>query len=134
MQFGMIGWCIPLSRYPDTYNGQPAGIAALAAQKNYFALYLMTVYGDAVTSAWFHSEYKKTGKKLDMGKSCLRFKSADDLPLDLIGKLIARVTPEQYIARIDAFNRQRAKQKKSPRGRSTARKRPAPARRAAKRG
>ncbi len=138
MQYGMIGWYIPMARYPHAYNGQPLAVCNLAAQKNYMALYLMTVYGHAATSAWFHAEYKKSGKKLDMGKSCLRFKTADDIPLDLIGKLIARVSPEQYIAFYEAVKgppKTKAKAKKStPRDRPAARKRPAPARRAAKRG
>ncbi len=95
--WGMIGYAIPLSRYPNTYNKQPIGPAALAAQKNYNALYLMAVYSDPATEQWFKDEYKKSGKKLDMGKSCLRFKSADDLPLDLIGKLIARFPVDEYI-------------------------------------
>jgi len=131
--WGMITWSVPLERYPDTYNGQPLGICALAAQKNYLALYLMGVYGDPAINAWFQAEYKKSGKKLDMGKSCLRFKTADDLPLELIGKVITKVTPEQYIARYEAVKGP-PKKKTAPRDRPAARKRPAPARRAAKRG
>src|SRR5688500_627328 len=98
MQWGMISYYIPLSRYPDTYNKQPLGIAAIAAQKSYNAVYLMGVYGDKATEKWFKAEYQKSGKKLDMGKSCLRFKKADDLPLDLVGKVIARVGVDDYIA------------------------------------
>ena len=72
-------------------------LAALASQKNYMTLYLMTVYGHKETEKWFKEEYKKSGKKLDMGKSCLHFKKIDDLPLDLISKVIARVPVERYI-------------------------------------
>lgn len=97
MTYGMIGYAIPLSRYPNTYNGQPLGPAALAMQKQKNSLYLMSVYGNKEIERWFKDEYAKSGKKLDMGKSCLRFKKASDLPLDLIGKLIARVSVEDFI-------------------------------------
>ena len=101
-----ISYEIPLSRYPKTYNKKPLSYAALAAQKNYFALYLMSVYGDAKREQWFRSEFEKAGKKLDMGKSCVRFKSLDDLPLEVIGKTIASTTPDEYIAKYEA-SRQR---------------------------
>ncbi len=99
--YGMIGWGIPLSRYPDTYNGQPIGPVALASQKNHMALYLMTVYGNPEIETWFREEWAKTGKKLDMGKSCLRFKRLEDIDLDIISKTLAMVTPEQLIARYE---------------------------------
>jgi hypothetical protein len=98
MQYGMIGYGIPLERYPDTYNGQPLGYAALANQKNHMSLYLMSVYGNAEEERWFKQRYAQSGKKLDMGKACLRFKRLDDLPLDLIGETIARTPVERYIA------------------------------------
>ena len=98
MQHGMIGYCVPLSRHADTYNGQPLCYAALAAQKNYLSLYLMNVYGDRATERWFADAFRKAGKKLDMGKSCVRFKSLDDLPLDVIGQAIARTTVDDFIA------------------------------------
>lgn len=98
MQFGMIGYVIPLEKYPNTYNGQPLGIAALASQKNTMSLYLMNVYGDEATRKWFVGEYKKSGKRLDMGKSCIRFKKLDDLPLDLIGKAISRTPVDLFIS------------------------------------
>ena len=99
MHYGMIGWYVPLEKFPDTYNGQPIGPAALAAQKNYNALYLQTVYGDRALEAWFKAAFKKAGKKLDMGKSCVRFKKLDDLPLDVIGQTIAKVPVDKLIAR-----------------------------------
>ncbi|MGH7719026.1 MAG: DUF1801 domain-containing protein [Gemmatimonadaceae bacterium] len=102
---GMISYEIPLSRFPKTYNGLPLAYAALAAQKNYYALYLMNVYGDAKREAWFRSEFKKAGKKLDMGKSCVRFKALDDLPLDVIGQTIASTPPDELIARYEASRR-----------------------------
>ncbi len=97
MDFGMICYVIPLSRVPKTYNGHPLPLAALASQKNYMSVYLMNVYGDPSTEEWFHATYKATGKKLDMGKSCVRFKRLEDLPLDVIGQVIARTPVEDYI-------------------------------------
>ena len=99
MQYGMISYCIPLERYPATYNKQPLSYVALASQKNYMAHYLMCVYGSPDVRAWFGVEYQKSGKRLDMGKSCLRFKRADDLPLDLIGKTVA-ATPMTSSSRV----------------------------------
>jgi hypothetical protein len=102
MSFGMIGYYVPLERYPDTYNGQPLGIAALASHKDYMSLYLNAVYGDPDTDKWFRDRWAETGKRLDMGKSCIRFKRIDDLPLDLIGETIARVPVDAYLARYEA--------------------------------
>ena len=75
VQFGMISYVVPLERYPKTYNRQALQYAALASQKNYVSLYLMNVYGDQETERWFLDRYKASGKRLDMGKSCVRFKS-----------------------------------------------------------
>ncbi len=111
MNWGVITYEIPLKRYPNTYNGQPPTYIALAAQKNHFALYLMTAYGDSDLAAWLKDEFRKAGKKLDMGKSCLRFRKLEDLPLDVIGQFTAKVTPEQYIARCETY-RQDAKNAK----------------------
>jgi hypothetical protein len=102
MAWGMISYGIPLERYPTTYNGQPLGYVALAAQKNSYSLYLMGVYADPEQEAALREAFRCEGKKLDMGKSCVRFKKAADLPLDAIGELIAATTPEQYIARYEA--------------------------------
>ncbi|HEY5920093.1 MAG TPA: DUF1801 domain-containing protein [Kofleriaceae bacterium] len=111
MQYGMISWFVPLARLADTYNGQPAALASLASQKQYMALYLMTVYGDRPTEKWFRSAFAAAGKKLDMGKSCVRFKTIDALPLDVIGQAIARVSIDKYVARIEAL---RPKSKRKP--------------------
>ncbi len=97
ISYGLIGYVIPLSRYPDTYNKQPLSIAGLAAQKNYMSVYLMCVYGDEKYRKWFEKSYAESGKKLDMGKSCIHFKKSDDLALDLIGEAIAKVSVEDYI-------------------------------------
>ncbi len=109
MQFGMIAYCIPLSRYPETYNGAPLLYAALAAQKNHNAVYLMGIYADAGLRKWFEAGYKKSGKKLDVGKCCVRFRTLDDLPLALIGEAIARMPPETFIA---LYGRTRGKSKR----------------------
>ncbi len=97
MNWGMISYEIPLEDYPDTYNGQPLGYAALAAQKNYYALYLVTPYSDADQGQSLRDAFRKAGKKLDMGKSCLRFKKLQDLPLDVIGRVIASTPPAGLI-------------------------------------
>ena len=98
VQFGMISYVVPLERYPKTYNRQALQYAALASQKNYVSLYLMNVYGDQETERWFLDRYKASGKRLDMGKSCVRFRSLDDLPLDLVGEAVARTAVDDYIA------------------------------------
>jgi hypothetical protein len=105
MNWGMICYEIPLRRYPVTYNGQPLAVAALAAQKNYYALYLMCVYQDAGLLKKLKDHYRKAGKKLDMGKACIRFRSLDDLPLDVIGEIVATVPPDAYIARYEAVKK-----------------------------
>jgi hypothetical protein len=107
MSWGMIGYEVPLERCPDTYNGRPLVFAALAAQKSYNALYLTCVYGDAERERRLREAFAAEGKKLDMGKSCIRFKLPQDLPLDAIGLLIAEVPPEAFIARHDAVHRKR---------------------------
>ncbi len=100
--YGMIGYVVPLKRYAETHNGQPLMLASLASQKSHMAIHLMSVYGHRETREWFVKRYKGSGKKLDMGKSCVRFRSVDDLPLDLIGETIARVPVEKYIAHYKA--------------------------------
>jgi uncharacterized protein YdhG (YjbR/CyaY superfamily) len=105
--YGVISYQVPLKTLPDTYNGQPLCYAALAAQKNHNALYLMAAYGDAKQRAELEQAFKTAGKKLDMGKACVRFKSADDLPLPAIGKLIAAVPPAKYIATYEASRKRK---------------------------
>lgn len=97
MLYGMIGYYVPFSRYPQTYNGQPLCYVGLASQKNYISLYLTNIYGSTENKTWFETEYKKTGKKLNMGKSCLRFRKAEDIPLDLVGQAIARTSVDEFI-------------------------------------
>jgi hypothetical protein len=105
MGYGMICYSVPHSIYPPGYRCDPKTplpFASLAAQKNYYALYLMTIYGSEELEAWLRAEYKARGLRLDMGKGCLRFKRLEDLPLDVIAELAGRVTLEEYIRRYDA--------------------------------
>jgi uncharacterized protein YdhG (YjbR/CyaY superfamily) len=106
MNWGMITYEIPLETYPKTYNGKPLMYAALASQKNHMAVYLSGVYVSEDATADFHRAYKATGKKLDMGKSCVRFKKLDDLPVDLIGQTIGSTSVEEFI---DIYERARGK-------------------------
>ena len=94
MQFGMISYVVPLSVVAETYNGQPLMYIALASQKQYMSLNLTRVYGDA---AWFRQRYLATGKKLNMGKSCVRFRKLDDLPLDLVGEVVAMTPLAEFV-------------------------------------
>ena len=97
MLFGMITYAVPLSTFPDTYNKQPLMYAALASQKRHMALYLTNVYGDGSLEAWFRERYKATGKRLDMGKSCVRFRKLDDLPLGLVGETISKTPIDEFL-------------------------------------
>ena len=105
MSWGVISYEIPLEHFPDTYNGQPLGYIALAAQKNHYALYLMCFYGNTGAGGLAERGVQEGGKKLDKGKSCLRFRKLEDLPLDVIGQAVAKVTPEKYIAWYEANRR-----------------------------
>ncbi len=117
MQYGMIGYYVPHRVFPAGYHcdpRQPLPFAALASQKNYMAIYLMAVYGDASRSKWFREAWARSGKKLDMGKSCVRFKKLDDLPLDVIGKAIARVAAKKYAETCARMINSRRPQKNRP--------------------
>ena len=98
MQYGMISWIVPRSRLAETYNGQPLALASLASQKQHMALYLMSIYGDPRLATWFKAAYQASGRKLDMGKSCVRFKTLDALPLDVVGEAISKLSVNDYIA------------------------------------
>lgn len=108
MYFGMIGWVIPLEDYPDTYNGRPLAIASLASQKNHMALYLMGLYSEGPELDWFRQQYDDREMRLDMGKSCVRFKRLDQVPLDVVGEVIAMIPPSTYLERYEAARRRRA--------------------------
>ncbi len=102
MQYGMIGYCVPHSRFPAGYHcdpKQPLPFAGLASQKNHMSVYLMGVYSDGKDhmSNWFREAWRATGKKLDMGKCCIRFKKVDDVALDVIGEAIRRLPVDAYL-------------------------------------
>ena len=100
MQWGMIGYYVPHSLYPAGYHCQPEEplpVASLASQKNHMAFYGLGLYINEAQARWFVEEWNKAGKKLDMGKSRVRFKTLDDVALDVIGRAIKRLPVEQYI-------------------------------------
>lgn len=105
VQGKLIAYVVPFSRLADTYNGHPLWYAAIAAQKNYFAVHLMTVYGDSNELEFVRAGFAKAGKKLDMGKACIRFKKIEDIPLDVISDSIGRVPVDRYVARYQASRR-----------------------------
>jgi uncharacterized protein YdhG (YjbR/CyaY superfamily) len=97
VSWGMITYQVPLATYPDTYNKKPLMYAAIASQKRHVSLYLTPIYMDEDRREAFEAAYKATGKRYDAGKSCVRFRSLDDLPLDLIGETIASMEVEAFI-------------------------------------
>ncbi|WP_372729987.1 DUF1801 domain-containing protein [Nocardioides sp.] len=105
IEWGMISWVVPLSRCPKTYNGKPLAYISLASQKNHMALYLMGLYSDDAALAWLRQEYAERGLRLDMGKSCLRFRKLEDLPLDVIGQVVAMVGVDELISRHETVHR-----------------------------
>jgi uncharacterized protein YdhG (YjbR/CyaY superfamily) len=115
MQYGMITYIVPETVLPaeEVYNKKPLGYVGLAAQKHYLAIYL-DVYSDPKVRRWFMREYKASGKKLDIGKSCVRFKKAQDLPLELIANVVARTPLKEYVA---SYHASRQQQKRRPVGR-----------------
>jgi len=98
---GMISYVVPLSRFPKTYNKQPLMLASLASQKSHMALYWMGGYMVPELEEWLREAFRKAGKTLDMGKSCVRFKALDDLPLDVIGEAMGKLPVEAYIAQYE---------------------------------
>ncbi len=126
IQYGMIGYYVPHRVYPAGYHCdpmQPLPFAHLASQKNHMALYLMCVYGESDLSRWFRQAWAKTGKKLDMGKACVRFKKLEDLALDVIGEAIKRMPAAKYIEHCEAALKTKTKpasKGRSKSGRSTA--------------
>ena len=105
IQYGMIGYYVPHRLYPAGYHcdpKQPLPFAALASQKGYMSLYLMCIYGHDKLRAWFEQAWTKAGKKLNMGKSCVRFKKLDDLALDVIGEAIRQVPTRKYIEYVES--------------------------------
>lgn len=103
MSSGMIGWVVPLSTYPDTYNGSPLGYAGLAMQKRHNALYLMCLYADPESERDFRARWTAGGRRLDMGRSCLRYRRARDLDTDLVAEAVARYDAEEFVALYERF-------------------------------
>lgn len=101
LSYGMPGWVIPHTKYPDGYHCDPKlplPFLSLASQKNFIALYHSGVYADTALYDWFVAEYPKhCSRKLDMGKSCIRFKKIEEIPYELIGELVTKMTPEDFI-------------------------------------
>src|ERR1700730_5428678 len=95
--WGTIGWTIPLSRYPDTYNKQPICYVAISSQKNFCSIYMRGALSSPSQPEKFKTSLKEAVKKLDMGKCCVHFESPDDLPLEAIGKLISAISSEKWI-------------------------------------
>jgi uncharacterized protein YdhG (YjbR/CyaY superfamily) len=116
MQYGAITWRVPLSRLAQTYNGQPLAMASLAAQKSHLAIYLMQIYAPDA-AARFAEEYRKAGRRLDMGRACVRFRTLEDLPLDLIGRTIASVGVDEFVDLYMATRPQASRAKESVRRR-----------------
>jgi hypothetical protein len=110
MQYGMIGYYVPHRVFPPGYHcdpKQPLPFASLASQKNHMSLYLMCVYGDSPLAEWFRESWAKTGKKLDMGKACVRFKKVEDLALDVVGEAIRRMPVSKYLKQCEQATRAR---------------------------
>jgi hypothetical protein len=102
LAWGGITYEVPRKRYPDTYNGKPLAYVCLAAQKSYCALYLMGVYQVPAQAAKLRAAFEAAGKKADMGKSCLRFRAPDDLPLETIAELVASTSVDAFIAQYES--------------------------------
>jgi uncharacterized protein YdhG (YjbR/CyaY superfamily) len=102
MNWGMITYQVPLETYPDTYNKKPLMYAALASQKNHMSVYLTSIYMDEEAADSFEVAYRATGKRYDVGKSCVRFRKLDDLPLELIGDRIASLSVDEFVKRVEA--------------------------------
>ena len=106
MSYGMIGYVVPHRLYPAGYHCDPKlplPFANLGSQKNHMALHLMYVYGEPATAKWFREAWTANGKKLDMGAACVRFKKIEDVPLEVVGQLFARVPVKKYIAHMEAM-------------------------------
>lgn len=93
----MLVYQVPLDRYSDTYNGHPLWYAALASEKSYLSLHLMPIYGDQTLARRLEEGFRVAGKKLNMGKACIRFKRADDLALDVIGEIVGAIPVDRWV-------------------------------------
>ena len=114
IQYGMVGYYLPHSHYPAGYHcspDQPLPFASVASQKNHIGLYLFCIYCSEESKDQFREEWLATGKKLDMGKSCVRIKKLEDLPLEVLGRAIKRATAKRFVAAYEAAIPSRASKK-----------------------
>lgn len=114
LQYGMISYVVPLSFYPKGYLNNPnvpLPYISLAGQKKHNAIYFMGLYADSKLNSWFQKEYKASGKRLDIGKSCVRFRKLDDLPLELIGKAVGKISPKRMVEYYEGAKEKRSKKK-----------------------
>jgi hypothetical protein len=121
MSYGMIGYVVPHSLYPKGYHCDPKlplPFVNLGSQKNHMALHLMNVYGDLKREQWFRRAWAAAGKKLDMGKACVRVKRLEDVPLEVIGQVVARTPVANYIARIESLRRPASAKRHRPAARA----------------
>lgn len=107
VNFGMITYQVPLATYPKTYNRQPLMYAALASQKQYMSLYLTSIYLSEEGAEVFERDYRATGKRYDVGKSCIRFRTLDDLPLDLVARAVESTPARAFIEQVEAARARR---------------------------
>jgi uncharacterized protein YdhG (YjbR/CyaY superfamily) len=111
MNYGMVGYVVPHSLYPAGYHCNPElplPFLGIASQKNFVAVYHMGIYSDPKLLKWFTTEFKKHSKaRLDMGKSCIRFKKPDEIPFPLIGELVSKMTPQDWIEKYDSMKLKR---------------------------
>jgi hypothetical protein len=101
----MLVYQVPLERYPDTYNGRPLWYVALASEKSYLSLHLMPAYGDKALARRLADGFRAAGKKLDMGKACIHFTTTDDVPLDVIGQIVAAMPVDRWVRLAQAARR-----------------------------
>lgn len=122
MQYGMIGYYVPHRIYPAGYHcdpRQPLPFAGLASQKNHLSLYMMCVYGEGEMTEWFRDAWTKTGRKLDMGKACVRFKKLEDVALDVVAEAVRRMPAKKWIAAYEAVRKQPREGRKKPTGKAS---------------
>lgn len=114
MQYGAIGWYVPHATFPPGYHcnpKEPLPFVGLANQKNHMGVYLFCLYMDETHMAWFNEAYRATGKKMDMGKSCLRFKKLEDLALNVVAESISRIPVAEFVANYSALDPRNRKKK-----------------------